>query len=73
LLIPVASTTAAIPPYPIASASAAAHRRVTRSSITPRSRAYFARTASTASILHEQPPAQAPYFHQRIDNFERAP
>src|SRR6266542_4354967 len=47
---PVARSTSAIPPPPIASASAAAHSRLIRSSITGLSASYFARISASLAI-----------------------
>src|SRR5690606_24167278 len=46
---PVARATATTPPYPMASASAPAHRRRVRSSMVALSRRHFRRTSSSAS------------------------
>src|ERR1700679_4021981 len=73
LLMPVASTTAAMPPCPTARASLAAHKRVTRSSITLRSCSYFARIDSTSHMLDHEPAGAEDYFHGGIDNSDRAP
>ena len=50
--IPVARSTAAIPPSPYASASAPAHRRFSRSSITGSSALNFVRISHSDAAIH---------------------
>src|SRR5271154_3542177 len=64
--IPVAAVTIAAPPRPNARASAAAHSRVTRSSITHRRTANFSRTRSTSAIVHAEPSRAREYFHPTL-------
>ena len=73
---PVARATAAIPPQPIASASAPAHKRRARSSIVAVSRRHFRRTsfsASTANVDHVSAILSIPNRPRSIDLFKRGP
>ena len=46
---------------------------MTRSSVTHRKHANFPRICSTLGILHEQRRTASTYFHDGLDNFNRAP
>ena len=73
---PVARATAAIPPQPIASASAPAHKRRARSSIVAVSRRHFRLTscsASTTNVDHVRVIVSFPNRPRSIDLFIRAP
>ena len=61
--MPVASVTIAAPPRPSDRASAAAHKRMTRASITHRRTLNFSRMRSTSVIVHAQPRRAREYFH----------